>query len=383
MHDFSYVAKDPDARVLVLSQRLFHPLVSRCLIFEFEDVVCDCDRVDVIAPRTSLEPIWRWTRLCAKAERRLGAALPIAWVRPPYTDRKYELLCVHTQTLSDLLSLGSLRRWTAAAHTSVCLISEVWRSRIPNDRGAVAALRAIDRLFVSCQGSAEMLSELTGRPCSYIPPAVDVLHFCPYPDPPKRDIDIYNMGRRLAGVHDAMLTVSQQRGLTYQYDATHGDPPVDDIRRHRRELAETLKRTRFFVTYSAKINCPEETAGQEEIGYRFVEGAAAGTIMIGRAPRTPAFNEIFGWPDVVVPLSEEGNNLAELLDTVGGDAEREEQIRTTNILQCLRQHDWAHRWKTILSAIDLQPLPKLESRLAEIGQRAKLVREAHGGAVGR
>ncbi len=37
-------------RVLLYSQRRLAPLISRCLSYEFEDVICQVDAVDLIAP---------------------------------------------------------------------------------------------------------------------------------------------------------------------------------------------------------------------------------------------------------------------------------------------------------------------------------------------
>ena len=43
---------------------------------------------------------------------------------------------------------------------------------------------------MSCSASADRLQELTGRPCTYLPPGVDGLRFSPWPQPPERLIDV-------------------------------------------------------------------------------------------------------------------------------------------------------------------------------------------------
>jgi len=56
------------------------------------------------------------------------------------------------------------------------------------------------------------------------------------------------------------------------------------------------------------MDVPEETHGQIEIGFRYYEGSAAGTVMIGQAPDV-SVPEMFDWPDAVVQVRPDGSDV--------------------------------------------------------------------------
>ena len=154
------------------------------------------------------------------------------------------------------------------------------------------------------------MARITGRPCSYLPLAVDVLRFAPAsPDQP-RPIEVCNIGRRSPVTHQALLEDAERRRSFYYYDTVAASGSdlkqrtfrVDNPHEHRIMLATILKHSRYFIANRSHVNNPEFTAGRDEISARFYEGAAAGTVMIGEAPRTEEFKRQFDWPDAVIHL---------------------------------------------------------------------------------
>ena len=94
--------------------------------------------------------------------------------------------------------------------------------------------------------------------------------------------------------HQALLEEAERQQSFYYYDTVaasgadlkHRTFRVDNPHEHRLMLAAILKHSRYYIANRSYVNKPEFTAGRDEISARFYEGAAAGTVMIGEAPRT-------------------------------------------------------------------------------------------------
>jgi hypothetical protein len=245
------------------------------------------------------------------------------------------------------------------ARISVCLVDELWKKGFRQRTGEIPILRLFDRVFVSTAGSVEEVAEVTGRPCSYLAPSVDALALCPYPRPARRVIDVYSMGRRSPDTHGALLEFAERNGWFYLYDTVGG---VTRHREHRRHLASILRRTRYLLAYPGKMDVPGQTGGQQEIGFRYFEGAAAGTLLVGEAPSTPWFEKLFGWPDSTIHLPYGATDVSSCLLTFDSDPERAERVRRTNVAQSLLRHDHVYRWSQVLQHVGLPETPSMEAR---------------------
>jgi len=153
------------------------------------------------------------------------------------------------------------------------------------------------------------VERLIGRPCTYLPFAVDVPRFAPASSDQPRLIEVCNIGRRSAATHHALLDHAERRQSFYYYDTVapsgadlkHRTFHVDSPHEHRRMLAAILKRSSFYIANRSYANKPEFLAGREEISARFYEGAAAGAVMIGEAPRTEDAGN-GGWPLILMVI---------------------------------------------------------------------------------
>jgi hypothetical protein len=54
--------------------------------------------------------------------------------------------------------------------------------------------------------------------------------------------------------------------------------------------------------------------------------------------------------------------MAELVSELEAQPQRVTQIRQNNIIQSLRRHDWAHRWRQILDCVGLPTTTRLVKR---------------------
>jgi hypothetical protein len=84
---------------------------------------------------------------------------------------------------------------------------------------------------------------------------------------------------------------------------------VKNYRDHRIFYTNLLKRSRYFIANYAKIDIFKETLGKQEIGYRFFEGVAAGTVMLGQPPASPIFDRYFDWEDVIIRMPVDVENI--------------------------------------------------------------------------
>jgi hypothetical protein len=161
-------------------------------------------------------------------------------------------------------------------------------------------------------------------------------------------------------------------GLFYVHDSIAGDKAID-AGQHRTLLANAAKRSRYFIVNPGLVDHPEKTSKQIEIGNRYFEGAASGTIMIGEEPRTEAFETLFNWPDAVLHLDYDSSEIDRIVNDLDQQPDRQEAIRRTNVAQSLLRHDWAHRWEAILNTLGVAPLPQLVERTERLRNLARKV----------
>lgn len=372
-----------DPRISMLSLRGARPRVSRCLTYEFEDVVAELEGavIDAPAARSSLTELVP-RRLRNRADRALErgrcALTRVTRSRRP----RHELFVLVCQGLADLRVLPRLGPWLRNARRSVIYVEELWAADLPRLRAETAWLACFDEVFLACAGSVDPLSEQIGRAVHYLPPSVDTLRFAPPPVPPRRCIDLYAMGRRDPEVHRALARVAAERGWFYLYD-TVKDAPVTSPAEHRQRLASLVQRTRFFVVAHAKTDVRFQTRGQEEVGFRYFEGTAGGAALVGSVPRAEVFRTLFPWPDAVVPVDVEATPLGRALDALAEDPERLREITRRNVSGCLRHHDVAHRWRRLLESVGLPPTEAHLARERALAGRALAAARAGTDGAGR
>lgn len=379
-------ASNPPARVLLVSQRRGQCGVGQALRFEFEDVVREVDAVDLVSSdQISLPLLVR--RTSSVLERLATGSSDLLARDRPRLEGRYDLLFVAASGLPDLLLARPLSVLQRRARFSVCFVDEVWRKGLESRTGELRVLSRFDLIFAGTQGSVEGIAKLTGRPCMYLPSSVDAAALCPYPEEPARLIDLYWMGRHSPEGHAALLELSARKRWFYMYD-TLERCKMTDHRAHRRHLGDLLKRSRRFFAYPGKVNAPEQTGGQQELGFRYFEGAAAGAVLVGEAPTNPWFAKLFGWEDAIVRLPYGTTDPAALIAALDLDPAREEAIRRRNVVESLRHHDHVFRWGEVLRAVGLPENPQMELRRERLRSLAESISRSEGplaraGAVAR
>ena len=363
-------------------------LVAFCLQYEFEDVITDLTGADRVDPgdRGALEltrRAYKLARFATGSQRFARASAP-----QPSTvklERDYELFFPVLNGVSELFALATVPAWRERCRVAACFINEVWAPDLPGY--LLELLTRFDHVFLGTRHAVDEVARITGRPCTYLPLAVDVLRFSPFPEPPPRSIDVCNIGRRSRVTHDALMRLAGDHRIFYYYDTVAASGldrkqrtfSVDDASEHRRLLASLLQRTRYFIANRALVNQAEITMGRDEISGRFYEGAAAGAVMLGEPPRTEEFERQFDWPDAVIRLPFDYPEMGRFLDELNRDPDRLARISADNIRNAALRHDWVHRLRTVFETVGIPPT---ETMLARETRLRTLARQARGTPAG-
>jgi hypothetical protein len=369
-----------NGQMLLLSMRQLSDLVANCMLYEFEDLVAQltgADRVEAAAVAV-LERSRRSYRLLRLASG--SAALARRFALQPSTvrlERDYELFFPTFNHTHELYTLATVPDWRRRCRFAACYINEVWVHLLP--RYLLELLSQFDHVYIGMRHCVAEVGRIVGRPCSYLPLAVDVLRFAPWPEVPVRNIDVCNIGRRSPVTHEALLRLGEARRIFYYYDTFAGQSGskqrtfrVSRSSEHRLLLAGLMQRSRYYVANRARINEPEYTGEREEMSGRFYEGAAAGTVMLGEAPNSADFRELFGWPDAVIRMPFDCPDVAQLLASLDTDQDRLARIRRQNVHHAALSHDWLHRLQTVFAQFGIAPTPGMIEREQRLRSLAAL-----------
>lgn len=362
-------------------------LVAFSSPYEFEDVVqsvTGADRIEVSGDK-ALE----FSRRSYKYARMLTRSRSIAhrFAPRPHTtqlERKYDLFFPIFNHPHELYALSTLPGWRDSCRLGACFIVELWPHLLP--RYLLELLADFDHIFLGSGNTVAEVASISGRPCSYLPLAADVLTLAPYPDLPERVIDVCNIGRRSPVTHDALVKLARERRIFYYFDtvAASGEGlkqrtfSVDSPSEHRLLLASILQRSRYFIANRARINEPDFLARGDEISGRFYEGAATGTVMLGEPPRSACFQQQFDWPDAVIRMPFDAPQIGSFIAELDGDPERLGRIRRDNIYHAARRHDWGYRIRTVFDTLGLPVTEAMLAREASLQAMAYRIRSAPG-----
>jgi hypothetical protein len=366
-------------RILIFSQRnIFRKTLFRCPHYEFEDIISQIDSAEILAPQADLSDLRQTvaTLVAYHAPIALNPGLQRIQVRA-----HYDLFLAVCGGPKDLLMVNAVSNWREACNTSVCLIDELWATQIVNFRYFLRILEKFDVVMLYYRHSVEPLSERIGRKCVFLPPGVDTTLFCPYPESPKRVVDVFSIGRRSEITHRRLLRMVADDGLFYLHDSIAGDQAIT-LREHRVLLANIAKRSRYFIVNPGLIDRPDIRGDQIEIGNRYFEGAASGTVMLGERPNNEEFKRLFDWHDAVIHLPYDSSNIDTIISALDREPEKQDRIRRTNVVQALMRHDWVYRWEAILKTVSLEPMPQLAQRKERLRSLAEAVAKGDGAWTG-
>ena len=372
------VDADRTSRILVVSVRGFRFQAANCCIYEFEDLLADLESARLYLPSDefafpfdSARKVYRTAKYAGFNDRFAAKISPFP--SELVLDSEYDLLFAVLDNPWQMHLLESIKGWRDKCRKTACFIAEMWQPDLNNWRLIKEPWDDFDHVFLGVTQCIDGLRKLIKPTVTYIPPAVDTLRFSPYPNPPQRSIDVSYVGRRSPIIHDALIQRVAKDNFFYYYDTVKGKLEINNPKEHRLLLAGLFQRSRYNITNYAKFNSTVETGGTQEIGYRFFEGAAAGTVMIGMPPGGDAFPRYFDWEDPIIKVDFRGTDVLEAIAELDAQPERLERISKTNVANSLLKHDWAYRWRDMLSALDLKPSSAMISREKYLNELAQSI----------
>jgi Glycosyl transferases group 1 len=366
-------------RVLIFSLRnIFGKALFRCPHYEFEDIICEIDSAVLLAPEVDT------SSARSRFATRLAYHAPVALnpgIRRIPAKIHYDIFFTICGWPQDLLMVNSVGNVRDICRTSVCLVDEIWLNEMVKHHHFLRILAKFDVVMLYYSQTVKPLSEQIGRSCVFLPPGLDGILFCPHPNPPKRVIDVYSIGRRSEVTHQRLLRMVRERGLFYLHDSIAGSQAINS-KEHRALLANVAKRSRYFIVNRGKIDEPDMTGNQIEIGNRYFEGAASGAIMVGERPKNEEFERLFDWPEAVTQLARDPCDIDMVIKDLDGDPQRQDRIRRTSVVQALMRHDWVYRWEAILKSVGLEPMQGLLERKERLRKLAEVVVQDERGTDG-
>ena len=331
---------------------------------EFEDVLMEVEDADMLAPGAWTAPVAKWGSRAHNMARRL-VRRPHRWPMHTGTVKgEYELFFATFHFPKNISMLHRLNGVRERCRIMACHLIELWTPDLRPSARKLRALENFDYIFVTNAAVAEPLQRMMGRPVHLLPTAADLLRFSPFPDPPARCIDVYNYGRGSDEVHDQLALMAEQKEIFYVHSrVNHGVP---DHRAHRVQLANLLKRSRYFFAHRINENRLRLTGGDESIPTRFFEGTAAGCVLLGSQPRAEEWDRYFGWEEAVIPVPWKPTDLRATLREFNEQPLRFAEIRRRNAVESLRRHDWVHRWEEVLQTVGLPATDAMRKRKAHL-----------------
>jgi hypothetical protein len=345
------------------------------IIYEFCKVAAEVAQATLIAPAHAgdrglaidmVSPLDKARRemLRGLSALRHRVGLPrLPTIRPARLERRYDAFFYACSFVHDLTNLDRIEGWERSGVKAVFIL-ESWSNLLASHARTLRYLDAFDHVFLLNRSSVPNVQRYTRTPCSFLPLAADALVAAPGRKPPPRTIDVYSMGRRAPVVHAQLVEAMMEGRLFYQFDQTGGGT-VLDWAESRALTAQLIKRSRFFMAFDHTIGSArkaDEAAGEVALSARYFEGAAGGAVMLGSAPPIPEFHACFDWPDAVIDIPREPENMTRILSDLEAQPGRLARIRRTNVLESLYRHDWSHRWQTVARALDLPDAPAMAER---------------------
>ncbi|PPT78756.1 hypothetical protein XaplCFBP3122_00710 [Xanthomonas arboricola pv. populi] len=298
--------------------------------------------------------------------------------QPRVVEQDYDLFFYVCQFPRELSTLGRIKGWRERCRTRVVYLLETWPELLESQKAELKLLDQFDHVFVLNASCVDALRGYTSTPVSFLASACDTLLATPLPRPPQRCIDVVSIGRRMPQVHAQLLAHAQANpDFFYLHDVLRGGA-VQDWAAHRLQSAAMIKRAKFFMAHDFVVDTQGFFKGvkKQALATRYFEGATGGAVILGSAQACPEFAQYFDWEDAVIELPADGEEIGIFLRDLEQQTDRLERARLHNTVQCLRRHDWAHRWAQILQTLQLPRPLLMAERLAMLDNLATMAEQA-------
>ncbi len=233
--------------------------------------------------------------------------------------------------------LDLYRAWDRRVGFRIVYVFDTFAAQLPSLRRLCAAARW-DLAVTSFAGAAPMLERETGRAWKSVPQGVKLDRFAPTD---ARAIAISSYGRRVPRVHEALADFARGRALHYDFSTAGALARDVSVRDAYAQYAWRLRSSAFTVSWPVELTHPRRAGDLSPITCRWFEAAAAGTPILGRAPRDPLFADLFG-DDAVIPLEPSPRSSADTLEAIAAAwSRRDDHLRAAAARRATRAPRWS------------------------------------------
>lgn len=199
--------------------------------------------------------------------------------------------------------------------------------------------------ITSFNDAAPYLEKLTQSKWHVIEQAVPASLFT-YVPVQEKVIDFSSYGRRFPAFHKVLLEFCKSNRLYYDYtthDARHPTATEEEL---YRQYAWHLSHSKFTVSWPVELTNPQRAGRLHPITCRWFEAASAGTVIIGKKPDNPLFNQLLDEKLVTAidPFQDKGSTWKKL-DQIYAD--KEALLHQAHAIQQANAHRWT--WKNRVS----------------------------------
>jgi Glycosyl transferases group 1 len=157
-----------------------------------------------------------------------------------------------------------------------------------------------DLLITAFNDAVPDLERITKRKWHFIEQAADNKLFQPVPFD-KRVIHFSAYGRRDPVMHEVLIQFCAKHGLYYDYTTHDAKHPTVDAPELYTQYAWHLSHSLFTVSWPVEFTNPARAGHLHPITCRWFEAASAGTVILGKQPDNPVFEDVLQ-PGLVVNI---------------------------------------------------------------------------------
>jgi hypothetical protein len=226
-------------------------------------------------------------------------------------------------------------------------------------------LKKLDHLFVMSADLATETHQTHGISTSFLPIGIDTAKFGGYRQ--QRSIDILSYGRTDDALHRHLAQHYNQPDCDRLYlHSTFRHPHIDQPTQHMALLVKLLKRSKINLCFES-VNKARFQGGSPLL-YRWLEGWAAGCMIVGKKPTGQGVSALMDWPNSTIELPDHAPDWLPFLEALLNDEGRWADVSWRNYWECLQRHDWRYRLRDLFDCLGL-PIPlRLQEEIARLHQ---------------
>ena len=358
------MAESIDAVVVTESPLWNVPWFAYCV--EFERVIAsvlDADTIEISRRPGTVPKLLADRHRARNLSKRVKSLRSFDWNAG---EKHYDLAVIVVSDLNQLGVLAAIPGWRSIADRFIAYVFEVWPVWLPAAAGAFTdVIDHLDHVFVGLEKVIPHMQALTKTPVSFVPCGVDVLQVKPPTSIEGKRVDVSNRGRRDKGQHQMLVQWAAANDKFYEYD-TGGLANVESPDGHRRHFYEQAARSRAFVANLARLDQADLRGGVAEVGLRYYEAVACGSVLIGEHPPRDMIERSLGNPPGLFDLPGGCTSMPGDIGEMLTDDRAVIDLGVANRRVGLQHLDVSHRWDVMASALGLGDTTGVVARRAAL-----------------